>query len=311
MKARAAGIFWPLWLMLAGAGCDSQTVLSTSHALRESVKNHTAVTTLDVEGVGEIRFFLDPNDQVITPSMWAGKTWEPVETRWFVDSLRAGNTVIDVGANIGYYTVIAGKIVGEEGRVYAFEPDPTSFELLERNVRLNGLDNVVLENKAVSNENGELELFIAPENKGDHRIYQPEGEARQPIAIEAVSLDSYFAERDTGVDFVKVDTQGAEVAIIQGMAGLIDKSNSIAMAFEYSPSHLAGLGATGRQLLDAIESHDLAIYELGMGGPYLVQKVTPANLERRFKPRTHWFTNLLLLKNRPDLVEEIEAAAKR
>ena len=86
--------------------------------------------------------------------------WEETETHWFVQSIRPGDVVVDLGANVGYYTILRGKLVGEIGRVYAFEPDPVGFEILRRNVRLNGLHNVVLEQKAVSSKPGLIHLDI-------------------------------------------------------------------------------------------------------------------------------------------------------
>lgn len=309
MKNAARKLFPYLVIGIVLLGCDSQPILSLRHRIQVSLKPYAAVTTIDIDGVGPIRMFLNPDDAVITPYMTAGRVWEATETHWFVKSLRPGDVVVDVGANVGYYTIIAGKLVGETGRVYAFEPDPVSFELLRRNVRLNGLDNVFLEQKAVSNEKGTLELFIAEENKGDHRIYQPEGEQRESVTVEAVSLDDYFKGSDETVDFVKVDTQGAEVLILQGMEQLLRRSNEIVMAFEYSPRHVSGLGFTGGDLLDAIDSHQLKMFDLGMGGPEVrrIQAVKRQNLEKRFSATSRWFTNLLLVTGRQDLIDEIAA----
>jgi FkbM family methyltransferase len=251
--------------------------------------------------------FLNPDDQGVTPWFLVGRPWEATETHWFVRALRRGDVVVDVGANVGYYTILGAKLVGEEGRVYAFEPDPVNFGLLESNVRLNRLNNVVLEQKAVSNAAGTLKLYLDESNKGDHRIYQPEGEQRSFVEVDAVTLDAYFQGR--GVDFVKVDTQGAEAVILQGMDGLVRRSTDLVLAIEYSPRHLVGLGSVAEDLLEHIQSLDLQLYDLGMGGPRVrpLHTVTPAQLLRRFSPRSEVFTNLLLVKGRSDLVSQIAA----
>lgn len=297
-----------LALLAVGAwmGLDSSSALSLEHAVRTHLKSHSIVTTLSVEGVGRVPFFLNPADKVITPGMWAGNLWEATETKWFVQSLRRGDVVVDVGANIGYYTVLAGLLVGETGRVYAFEPDPVGFEILRQNVVLNGLHNVVLEQKAVSNESGSLRLFLAQENKGDHRIYQPEGEERPFVDVEAVRLDDYLRGLDEFVDFVKVDTQGAELAILAGAADTVSRSPDLVMAVEYSPQALAGFGSSGEALVDLIKTFGFQMFDLGMGGPnlYPIRATTPDSL-RSYPPKGWFFTNLLLVKGRPDIIKAI------
>ena len=99
--------------------------------------------------VDGLTMYLNPRDRVITPSMLAYGTWEPVETSLLLDNLRPGDTVIDVGANVGYYTLLAARKVGPRGKVVAFEPDPESFSFLKRNVKANGFTNVVLEQKGL------------------------------------------------------------------------------------------------------------------------------------------------------------------
>ena len=133
---------------------------------------------LKIKGMSGLKMYLDPTDEVMTPTILVIGNWETAETSWFLRIVKPGDTVVDAGANTGYYTLIGSRLVGDKGKVYAFEPEPANFELLQKNVRLNGLSNVVLERKALSNRNGTLKLFIADKNKGDHRIYQPEGESR-------------------------------------------------------------------------------------------------------------------------------------
>ena len=83
--------------------------------------------------------------------------------------------------------------------------------------------NVVLERKALSNRKGTLKLFISDDNKGDHRIYQPEGESCPSVDVEAVRLDEYFKDQnERPIDVLKMDTQGAEGLILEGMTGLLE-----------------------------------------------------------------------------------------
>jgi FkbM family methyltransferase len=298
---------------LAWAASGAGSWLRLEHRLKLAAKRWSkTVTRVEVPGAEPFAMFLNPDDRTVSPALWTWGLWEPNETRWFVRSLRPGDVVVDVGANIGYYTLLGARLVGESGRVYAFEPDPASFEILARNVRLNGLDNVVLEQKAVSKEAGTLELFLAEHNKGDHRIYAVEGEDRPAIAVEAVALDDYFADRPDGVDFVKVDAQGAEGVILDGMRGLIERSDELVMAFEYSPRALAGMRYHAPHLLRVFRKSGFTLFDLGSGGEAPRQSMAPvaaAQLNQRYPLTGDFFTNLLLVKGRPELVEAIRGGA--
>ncbi len=217
---------------------------------------------LKIEGMIGLKMYLDPTDAVMTPTILVLGRWEPAETDWFLRMVKPGDTVVDAGANTGYYTLIGSRLVGDKGKVYAFEPEPANFELLQKNVRLNGLTNVVLERKALSNRNGTLKLFIADNNKGDHRIYQPADESRPSIDVEAVRLDEYFKDYKQGIDFLKTDTQGAEGLIIEGMTGLLDgRTDGPTIFMEFWPHGLAGLGTDAGALLKTLEAYKYKFYE--------------------------------------------------
>jgi hypothetical protein len=104
------------------------------------------------------KMFLDSRDSL---GLSIFSIHEPLETGLVKEKIKKGDVVLDIGANIGYYTLIFAKLVGEEGKVFAFEPEPTNFSLLEKNVEINGYKNVVLIQKAVSNETGKIRLYLS------------------------------------------------------------------------------------------------------------------------------------------------------
>jgi FkbM family methyltransferase len=234
---------------------------------------------LKVEGMPGVKLYLDPNDLVITPAILRVGSWEPAETAWFLRVVRPGDLIVDAGANVGYYTIIGSRLVGDKGRVYAFEPEPESFALLQENVRLNGLSNVVLERKALSNRTGKLRLFIAPLNKGDHRIYQPEGESRASVEVEAVRLDEYFADQERGIDLIKMDTQGAEGLILEGMTGLLEgRTDRPTLFMEFWPYGLSAMGTEADALLQTLESYHYRFYESPRADRTRLRRVEPQEL---------------------------------
>jgi FkbM family methyltransferase len=202
---------------------------------------------------------LDPQDSL---RLSLDGVYEPFETRLFAERVNAGDTVLDIGANIGYYTLIAAKLVGRNGRVHAFEPDPGNFDLLEQNVRLNAYWNVALVNKAVSNTNGEARLYLADGNWGWHRIYETP-DAKGHIPTELVALDSFFGAEDLGGDLViKLDIEGAEVGAVQGMSHLIQRHRHVTLFTEFLPLGLEQFGSSDREYFDLLRSLGFAIHHI-------------------------------------------------
>jgi FkbM family methyltransferase len=239
----------------------------------------TEPAELRIDGMPGLRMYLDPTDEVVSRMILAYGNWEAGETAWFLRMVKPGETIVDAGANVGYYTVIGSRLVGDHGRVYAFEPDPSNFELLRKNVELNGLTNVVLEQKALSNRKGTLKLYIADKNKGDHRIYQPEGEARPSVEVEAVRLDEYFHDDKRGIDFIKIDTQGAEGVILEGMAGLLERRTDGPTIFmEFWPHALKTMGTDPGAVLGMLHSSDYKFYEVRNPGEKPLRALEPADL---------------------------------
>ena len=164
---------------------------------------------------------------------------EPLDEAAFGAS-SAGHTFVDVGAHYGYYTLIAARLVGDKGRVVAFEPDPTSFAVLKKNVEHNGFQNVVLENLAASNAPGKVRLYLTASAMEDSVI--DAGQAKEAIDVQAVRLTNDFANSPRGLDVIKIDTEGAEAIILQGMQNILRKNRSLRLVIEYSPKLLKAAG---------------------------------------------------------------------
>jgi FkbM family methyltransferase len=295
LLATALSICWGAASSAADGSPDQQLEREFQLALKEK-----RAVTLDMGRAGEIKMFLNPDDPAVSGRILNERIWEPKETYWYIRVIEEGDTVVDIGANIGYYTLLGGALVGEKGRVFAFEPDPVAFRILERNVRLNGLTNVVLEQKAVSNEHGSIRLYLAAENKGDHKIYETE-ESRESIEIEAVSLDDYFNSYEGSIDFVKIDTQGAEGAIIEGMGRIIKANDDILMVVEFWPFGLHGFGYDSDKLLKNLDDFGFEFFNLGVWGkPSRLMRTDIPRLSSYHTVENKNFTNLFLAKRKGD-----------
>lgn len=203
------------------------------------------------------RMKLDSQDS-LGLSVW--KTYEPYETSLIEKRLKVGDVFLDLGANIGYYTLIAARKVGPTGHVYAFEPDPTNFSILKNNVEMNGYGNVTLINKAVDETTRTAKLYLSATNKGDHRLH-PAAEARESIAIQTTTLDEAIRG---GVDFIKMDIQGHEGKALRGARRLL-KQKPLTILTEFSPMFLRKAGSDPEQVLKSLERNGFAVFLLDVG----------------------------------------------
>jgi FkbM family methyltransferase len=170
-------------------------------------------------------------------------TYEPEVTRFFLTAIGEGQVVVDVGANIGYYTLIASKLVGPSGKVYAFEPDPVYYGFLRENIEANRCSNVEAVQRAVtSGAEGEA-LFWPEPNASSGSLYNRPGSS--PVVVRTISLDDFFARLGwPRVDLVKMDVEGSEIEAIKGMAQVSERNPTVRMVTEFVDSSLDKSGTS-------------------------------------------------------------------
>jgi FkbM family methyltransferase len=214
-----------------------------------------------VEAQGH-KLFLDPRDMGMARAflLFSGR-WEETETRLFSSLVKEGMTVVDIGANVGYYTLLAARLVGPKGRVYAFEPSPGNFALLSRNVEANGYKNVILIPKAVSNRSGTASLRIDRASSGGHSLSNFRGGA-DSIEVETISLDDYFACRSETIGVLKMDAEGAEVAILDGMSEVLERNPDLTLLTEFFPRAVQGLGYVPEDYIRELARSGFRIYPI-------------------------------------------------
>ena len=199
-------------------------------------------------------------DVHVSAAIVASGVWERQETQFLQAVLRPGDVFVDVGANIGYFSLLASRLVGEAGAVLAFEPEHDNFRLLEANCRLNGCANVRSFQAALGAENAAGTLYLNELNRGDHSLY-PEQAGRAGQAISIVNGSRLIGASHPRVNCIKIDTQGAECDVLAGLAELIAASaTDLVMVIEFSPLHLKKAGTSGRALLDLLAGHEWQMY---------------------------------------------------
>jgi len=170
------------------------------------------------------------------------------------NAVKEGDTVIDIGANIGYFTTLLAKLVGPKGKVFAFEPDPRNFSLLQRTIERNGWSHVVAEQKAVSNKAGEFTLY---QHKAWSANSLTQDECVSTVKVQVVALDEYFPHGK--VDFIKMDTDGSEPLVIEGMHKLISRSPNIKILTEYAPGNLKRYMDNPLDMINMAQQHGLEL----------------------------------------------------
>jgi FkbM family methyltransferase len=229
-----------------------------------------------VEAGGHL-LYVEPHDRAVGARLRRRGVWAPAETELCKRELRPGMHVLDVGANIGYFTLLFARLVGPAGSVYAFEPEPRNFELLQHNVARNRYTNISAVAKAVSRTSGTQRLYKSPDNLGDHRLAQgPVG--RDWVDVSVVALDEFFAS-DVRVDFIKLDIQGAECGALQGAHTLIARSSPVSLITEFWPAGIRAFGDDPEEYLKELCALGFRLSVIAPGSrPQLVPLDGPAAL---------------------------------
>jgi len=187
----------------------------------------------------------------------------PDLTKPFKEIIKPGMIVIDIGANIGYYSLVASMLVGKNGKVIAFEPELKNYAKLCKNIKFSKYSNIIPINKALSDKDGKIKLFINKNDASDHRTYNPAGN-RNAIEINAAMLDTFLSQKDYGckVDFIKIDVQGFESFVLKGMNQIIKKNPNLKIITEFWPNGLREAGSSPKKFLEDLEKYGFKFFEI-------------------------------------------------
>ncbi len=204
-----------------------------------------------------LRLALNPKDPVVSGALTFG-LYETGEVKFFERILQPGLTVVDVGANIGLYTALAARAVGESGRVIALEPEPETFGFLQQTIAANGFQNVEPNRVAASAKPGAARLYRNPDNRGDSRLYD-DPLLKDSVAIETTTLDALLAGR--AVDILKMDAQGAEGLVLAGAQEMLANSPHLTIVMEFWPYGLERTGYDALTLLKQLAAQNFRLWE--------------------------------------------------
>ena len=220
------------------------------------------------------KMLVDTRDAAIAPWLVLDGMWEPHVTSWMQSTLRPGQVFVDVGANVGYFTLLGASLVGPGGRVVAVEAHPTLAEVLQRNVVINGYYGyVVTHNKAAWSETTQLEFHIRANFAGNSSVGHIDdeglrrlGDTEEAVQVQAVVLDDLLADLPR-VDMMKIDVEGAEVHAFQGLTRTIEANPGIIIMFEWARAQIESVGDTPQALADLVEGMGFKFRLLETGEP--------------------------------------------
>lgn len=221
---------------------------------------HSDPVALSIEGLqAELHMYVHgAQDKHVSRKIREQGIWEPFESSLLMSRLKAGGVFVDVGANIGYFTIIAASLVGKQGHVYAFEPDPENYRLLQKNCAHNFLQsNVHAVQGGLSSRDCAGRLYLSEDNLGDHQIYAS-GAVREQLDITLYEGADYLRRRREHdqfetIDLIKVDTQGSEFEVMLGLMPLLHELPVVpAILIELTPFSLRQAGSSGRALIELL-----------------------------------------------------------
>ena len=186
-------------------------------------------------------------DKKDTFNLSVRKVWEPYMTKLFKKNIEVGNVVVDIGANIGYYTLIASQL---SKKVYAFEPDTTNYEILLKNLELNNCKNVIPMNSAVLNNNGTMTLWLDKEDLGKHSLFIGNYTNKETITCDVIDVNDIEK-----ADIMKIDAQGSEYRIVDRM----EYCPKILFT-ELDPESLKNAGSSYQEYIELLKSKGFSIH---------------------------------------------------
>ncbi len=225
------------------------SIASSFHRSSDRPPGTCQIQKLEIEGRSGFDLHLNCRiDRHVSETILRYGCWEPIQTELMKALILPGDSFVDVGASIGWFTLLAGRLVGRGGQVFAFEPEPENVAWLRHNVRRNDLPHVRVENMAAAEVTGEGWLYRSPDPLGDHRIYKSD-DAGLPLPIELIRLDNYFATLPSPLDVVKIDTRGAELRVLAGFRERLCEDRP-AMLIELWNDGLERAGADAEEIFD-------------------------------------------------------------
>lgn len=215
----------------------------------------------------------DANERFLLEHLDAHVCYEPDVTQIMLRTIKPGDFVLDIGANIGFFTILMAKLVGPAGRVWAFECNPAVVEKLRANIVKNKLENVSVYEQPLWSKNEPVQFWVNRDSSGGSALWDP-GRCAENIKSRAephvmtkqgVTLDSLMKNQERAPSLIKIDIEGAEPAVMHGAQALLERTDYPTMIIsELNPFGMKQMGDTTESYRDFMFDRG---YELFLPNP--------------------------------------------
>jgi len=249
-----------------------------------------------------LRLFLDTrkySQRILWDHVSRNQAYEPGLFKLLGEVFEPGDCFVDVGAHIGYFSLLASRIVGEKGRVIAVEPEALNAAHLEKHLRENKADNVILIQGAAGAVTGEANLYYNSDNDGGHALWdtglhfynQKTREQRIVRRVPSFTVDDILGQSGTGkIKLLKIDTEGAEKDVLSGCTKIISNDGVPYVVCEINAFGLHQMGTHEKEIRDFMEEQGFGTYLLQDGSPHIVRLLPGQYVKSRY------VFNLLFMK---------------
>ncbi|MCK9375551.1 MAG: FkbM family methyltransferase [Syntrophobacterales bacterium] len=185
--------------------------------------------------------------------------YEVLKKKTIVNLLKPGKTFIDVGANMGDYTLMAAKIVGETGKVMSIEPAPNNIKWINKSIKLNGYPNITVKNIALGETDGMAKLYLSHVSGWHSLIPSLPNRNQGDITVEVKTLDNLLKNDNcNNVDMIKIDVEGAELKVLKGSYQTLTKNHDIIVLVDIHPT----LGVDPNEVGNSLRELGFDLYQM-------------------------------------------------
>ena len=213
-------------------------------------------------------------DKVMSERIIQNGIWEPSEQKWIKINARKDSIILNVGANVGVHTLVSASMIGEEGRVIAFECKYELVQILKLNLIVNNAQRVEVVESAVGEFAGKSLMFCSSNNSGDNRLNYADELQEYGVEVDVIRIEDYCLDNGLRPDLIIMDIQGLELAAIRGIGDVVTQNGKI--LFEFTPTWIhEDLEVSRLQLDDVLDSgyRLFQLFESGIEKPISTAKV--------------------------------------